>query len=418
MTTQHSFEKFEVGLEFASLAALHMKDAKKTLSGAEPFFLNPEYFTDAATFCGFKEDIYPCLEKTANDILKNKELVELVRLCCYVLFYTDEEIKDWPEPDKFQLSNGGVFYLLVALAMVDKVKDVHRRMSIPGEITRATCREIYGFCGNYIHARGVPGIFPKQLSWFRNYTKGELFRLGRMEYRIKPLKQACCRVFRHKADRTKLVLAEHENKYDSEGLFHSPDSPNTRGVWTAIIEYGENAVTGFPISPEGRACRRKMTLSLSEWEEVLKPGDPVIEMHIPPGGGMSPEKCLDSLKRAFAFFREKNPGMNLPAVCCQASWIFNTQLEKALPESNLAGFMRQLYLYPVASTGKDGLWFVFCEDYEDWNEAPRDTSLQRAMLDIVCSGRKLRSAGMFIFSEELDSYGKAPYRTKWAEMSG
>jgi hypothetical protein len=172
-------------------------------------------------------------------------------------------------------------------------------------------------------------------------------------------------------------------------------------------------ITGFPITPEGKALKQEISLDATKWKPLLKPGDEIIEMHIPSGGGMSPEKCLDSLRQAFDFFHKMYPESILPAVCCQSSWIFNTQLEEAMPESNLAKFMREIYLFPVASKGKDGLWFVFCKEYEDWSQAPRQTSLQKAMLDVVCSGRKLRSAGMFFFENDLEYYGTGHYRKTW-----
>jgi len=84
----------------------------------------------------------------------------------------------------------------------------------------------------------------------------------------------------------------------------------------------------------------------------------------------------------------------------------HTELEARLPDSNLARLMRELYLFPVPSSGEDGLFFIFCRDYEDWKTAPRETRLQRAVLDIIAAGKPLRSGGMLLFRDHLAHFGE------------
>ena len=105
-------------------------------------------------------------------------------------------------------------------------------------------------------------------------------------------------------------------------------------------------------------------LPLAEWEPALQPGDSVLDMDIPAGGGMTPEACRHSLSAARDFFAERFPETKPKAVVC-GSWLFNTQLEEVLgPEANLVKFQRELYLYPVPSSGQDGLWFIFLQAAE------------------------------------------------------
>ncbi len=92
------------------------------------------------------------------------------------------------------------------------------------------------------------------------------------------------------------------------------------------------------------------------------------------------------------------------------SWIFNTQFEDSMPDSNLAKFMRELYLYPAASNGRDGFFFVYAREYDDLSQAPRDTSLQRTLLDIMAE-EQLRTGAMFILIEDLKHFGHQYYRS-------
>ena len=117
----------------------------------------------------------------------------------------------------------------------------------------------------------------------------------------------------------------------------------------------------------------------------------------------------ESLRAAFKFFDTCFPDVRPLAVQCR-SWIFNTQLETHLAGSNLASFMREVYLFPVMSSGDDGLLFIFCRDYDDWTLAPRETRLQRALLDLYCGGTPLRCGGMVFLREDLGRFGEQVYR--------
>ena len=119
----------------------------------------------------------------------------------------------------------------------------------------------------------------------------------------------------------------------------------------------------------------------------------------------------ESLHAAFKFFDKCFPGVHPLALQCH-SWIFNTQLETRLADSNLASFMRELYLFPVMSSGVDGLLFIFCRDYDDWMQAPRETPLQCALLDLYCDGTPLRCGGMVFLREDLARFGEQVYRCR------
>ena len=57
-------------------------------------------------------------------------------------------------------------------------------------------------------------------------------------------------------------------------------------------------------------------------------------------------------------------------------------------------------------------FFIFCRAYEDWQSAPRETRLQRAVLDIIAAGKPLRSGGMLLFRADLAHFGEQHYRRR------
>ena len=88
-------------------------------------------------------------------------------------------------------------------------------------------------------------------------------------------------------------------------------------------------------------------------------------------------------------------------------------MKRLLPESNLAKFMRELYLLPCAGNGNDGLFFLFGQEPDDHKDLPRDNSVRRAILSILDEGRRLRTGGMLFLAEDLDKFGTKHYRNSF-----
>jgi hypothetical protein len=209
-----------------------------------------------------------------------------------------------------------------------------------------------------------------------------------------------------------IAIAGDRIACSADGLVQYADQPPEDAAFITSFVQNETSATGNPISPEGFILDKTVQLPLSEWECVLGLGDFTPGVHIPGGGKMSVEVCRESFKEALEFYEKHFPEKQVKAFVC-GSWIFNTDLERLLPESNLANFMRQLYLFPMLSTGKDGLFFLFGKDHGDVLQYPRDNSVRRAMLSIFDEGKRLRLGGMFYLPEHLDQFGTEYYRTNW-----
>jgi hypothetical protein len=159
--------------------------------------------------------------------------------------------------------------------------------------------------------------------------------------------------------------------------------------------------------------RQPVTLPAAEWQRVLAKGDAILQVHIPAGGGMLPDACNESMRLAVDFFTQQFA--DRPAVAIQtASWIYNPDLEEILPgDANLVRHLRETYLYPIPSGGSDGLWFVFLHEPIDPKTSPRDTSLQRAILDWIEEGNDWRCSGMFVLTSDAVHLGTQHYRRRW-----
>jgi hypothetical protein len=259
---------------------------------------------------------------------------------------------------------------------------------------------------------GGLGVMRRQAYWIRNHLVNDLYRIGRMEYMVRPFWGAA-EAYRHTSGRV-LVLAGDRLKLEADG-FGADLARDDQQTWQASLSEQDGVIEGHPVCPEGWAIRETVRLDGSQWRRVVTKNTPVLEMHIPPGGSMTLEACRQSMADALEFFPRYLPDKPFEAVWIQ-SWIFNPQLEEIMGrDSNLARYQRQLYLFPITSKGPAGLFFIFGEDTVDPATAPRDTRLRRGILEFIEAGNSFRSSGMMFFPEDIDAFGDQPYRRAWPD---
>ncbi|MFH2067863.1 MAG: acyltransferase domain-containing protein [Candidatus Omnitrophota bacterium] len=387
-----------------------------TLPSHRPSFLNPPEVKICREWCGFEAALDPLLENVANRIAGDPYLLRLAWYFYWNIFECAGRF--WKRSPSFQSSlggDGGILYLLVALGLVPRLRNYHQTLGVPENVTRETCQQVRWVCGNYerVH-QGRRGLFIRQLTWLQLYLRGNLFfRLGRFEYWLNFFPGGL-HVFRNRQTDEVVVLADAGSVFTREGFAEPAGQENSPPeCWKSSFVMDAAAVKGYPISPWGKAIRNEISLPLDLWQPALVKGDPVLSLHIPPGGKMGINECGESLNRAVEFFRRNFPEKPPVAITC-SSWMFSPLLEQILPPaSNLVLFERELYLYSCASTELSWLWFVFLQEKLDFKTAPRETSLQRAILGFLEAGHTWRNGNMFFLIDDLKHFGKQYYRSKW-----
>lgn len=122
---------------------------------------------------------------------------------------------------------------------------------------------------------------------------------------------------------------------------------------------------------------------------LLKRGDAwALSTHIPETGPLTPEAVDDSFDQAATFFARHFPDYPATTFHC-GSWLLDPQLvEELKPESNVVRFQQRWTLEgePQRADG-DAIYFVFRKRGQpDLSMLPRETSLQRAILDKLAAG--------------------------------
>ena len=139
------------------------------------------------------------------------------------------------------------------------------------------------------------------------------------------------------------------------------------------------------------------------YKNALKRGDRVYSCHIPSSGALREEEVLESLKRAYNFYRAELKNGILPVVC--HSWLLYQPLEEVFAESpNILKF-RQLFdvLQNDADEKNGDFWRVFYQNYsaENLQSIVAETKLQKRLKAYLLDGKNLGAGwGILLFDGE------------------
>jgi GNAT-like C-terminal domain/N-acyltransferase N-terminal domain len=121
---------------------------------------------------------------------------------------------------------------------------------------------------------------------------------------------------------------------------------------------------------------------------AFREGDWVLALHIPESGPLRPDLVDESLAFASRFFAEHFPDKPVTVATCH-SWMLDPYLVERMPvETNVGSFIRRFTpLGQPKNAPAEALYFVFrTRNLERVRELPRDTSLQRAVLERIDRG--------------------------------
>ena len=414
MNLQTVLHRLDEPASHSAAVAAFWETSLATCAAKELFFLLPDFIDENAAYGGLAPDKLPFLRRTAAEVAGD-EFLSVLAWHAYrrLVFHPESDgFTDWPSLAARLGGQSAAFFLLIALAAVPRIRRKHAELGVEETVTRDTCQVIAGQSLNFKPTFAGQCGMPRQvLEWLRHHITGRLFRLGRMEWLMRPF-QGGVHVYRHRNDGRVAALAEGGMRITPQGFAHWREEPEPEGCWTTAVAFTPTAVTGHPVDPaSGTVLSHTITLDLDGWEHRMSGGMPCLDLHIPNGGGMTPAACRDSFLAAPPFFRRVFPQHAFHGFAC-VSWILNPALADILPaESNLARFLRQLYLFPFASKPTDGFFYVFGEDKMPPPSLRGETTLQRAILKHIRAGNRWRAGGMFYLFDDLPRFGEEPYAT-------
>ncbi len=139
----------------------------------------------------------------------------------------------------------------------------------------------------------------------------------------------------------------------------------------------------------------RLALSQDELDEAgleASPGTIVVETHIPETGPLDPAAADASFTSAQPFFAAHFPELGTIRYATCDSWLLDPQLADIVPGSNIVCFGARYCLFREArESDQPALDFVFRAPTTLRDRLPRDTRLQRGLLDHLAAGRHVEA---------------------------
>lgn len=344
--------------------------AQETFPIGDVPFLTDEYLDEISTNLQLSENNRRTIAKAMRRVRGDEQLRGLFWLWHHILFCdsapSGEDIAHWPVPYR-----SAAFPAVVLLSGFPTLKKMYEERNVPDDVAQDTLFAVNECMDLYKETTGENGLGTMYMNWLLHHFRGQLYKLGRLEFEMRPLGNDV-RVFRHRKNgRLTTFLAEH-------------------------IEEKSGRMTGTSVSKNGCVGERPISIDLSMWELKLQPGDSVLSVHIPRRGKLHPKLCDDAFERARSFFATCFPEERFRAFYC-GSWMMDPKLRMLLDDqSNLIQFQRRFQLFPLAGSDDSVYRFVFQCSKREAALLPERTSLQKKLKKFMASGGRIDSKGGYI----------------------
>jgi hypothetical protein len=362
---------------------------------------NPDYIDAIAERYQILESQRALYKEAALSVATQEPLARLLALLCAVL--TDKEHRE-DDLGQFALAfsteekpNVGRNMLpgLALLSQMPECYDTLCSRGLPEEYILQTMRQPEGTVGVFqqLHG-GAPGFH--LLHWFQRLIRGGLFRVGRLQIEPCAVFNGRAQVFQNK--KGELIALGHERPTHASGIaLGSAGAETAEGSWEANVEETELYWEGYPYDDRGLVLQELVRLEKGEWEKVLERNDPVVALHIPADGPLTPEAVQDSLQKIREFMRTYFSECPYKAFTCN-SWLVNPEVTLMLGEdSNIGKFCRLFHPLTKKAPGTSVFSFVYHKNGPvPPEELPEGTRLERALKAYYQSGKILYEMYGFI----------------------
>jgi len=218
----------------------------------------------------------------------------------------------------------------------------HRLEHIPADYSRESVKYFAMYGDNFTNAYNDLSVY----TWMRQELDPDLcyIEIGRFGF-INKKRDFCAIVFRHENGGF-ASFAVPGLYINPQGLSVSKEDREKEGGCVTSFRAENGYFTGNRIDERGRVSLTTESISASGYRLYLYKDTPALNMHIPSGGGMTPEKSIESWRAARKFYRERL-GEKCPAFIACSSWICSPVMEEILPpDANLVKFVKSVPRLP------------------------------------------------------------------------
>lgn len=369
------------------------------------FFLEHEYIQHVNTY---EKCLSHCLEQTKCAAAKLRSQVSLAIYALFLYRAMEQRTLFLEHLDSFEFPNGDadeqrLLPFLVLLPVIPSLYAKLKKRNVPDDIISATLRQFEDCVYLTQERTGRFGFFKRYFDHMQLYVDEKVLNIGRLRFEM---------VEKYESN----VLILKKNNHDVAVLFDGATINNCGMLWgtpplnsdqspiTAVVNETDATFQGFCSGKAGNCKPHVQEYPKNTWKPALKKGDAVLSLHIPNKGALSKEACEESYRRAQAVFKACYPEFEFKAFHCH-SWMLDPQLQRFLPNhSNILAFQRQFTVYAGQTEGQDVFNFVFKLKFNEYQDMPEDTSLQRALKQHYLAGNYIYEyEGIFFTDEENEN---------------
>ena len=369
-------------------------------------YATPEAYDEIQQKYGILTEYIDVYKNAAREVAKSEPLSLFLALLCKVLADRENAPREMGfEMPKYEGECCLAVDMLPALAMASTLDYSYAKMKargIPDEIAFKTLQMPTNSIRRYMERyNGHYGF--DLMAWFQLSIDCKLYRLGRLEIEVEHKFNAGATVFRN-AEGKVIILAHNKLLHKTGNPLGTVGFEDEEGSWTAVVTEDEKGWTGYPYAETGYVRSTPVTLLKSEWKMVMQDGDNVIGLHIPTGGGMTPEAVDDTIRQGIDFVKKYYPDYDYKAFHCH-SWLCDPQLSEVLGEdSNIAKFAGRFYKIAFKSDGKGVFYHAFAknrDEVKDVSQLPETTSLWRKLKKHYMSGKCIYEVQGIFFANDM-----------------
>lgn len=349
------------------------------------FLADPAYYESMHEKFGCFDIYMDAYKQAAIQVASDEMLGRFLTLLVMALRKEEtrqEDIKNFerlqPPSDKPRLGYDMVTGLALCAQLNDAV-EVFEKKAYPHEVICGVLRMAVNGVSNYERTHNGEWGFDL-LDWAQRYVEGRLFPIERLEIELNSNFAGKAIVFQNEEGDT-IALAKdivlHRQGMALGSLYYEDEKDS----WVADVTETEEEYIGYPYKENGFVSTEQIVLEKDKWNIILQTGDPVVRLHIPRDGKLTPESVDTTLEKTKEFLKSYHSDYQYKAFACK-SWLIDPQLKKLLNEkSNIVHFCNRFQAVTMKSGGEGVLYFVFSKQKEDCvlTDLPENTSLERIL---------------------------------------
>lgn len=347
-------------------------------------------------FSLFEEENYKVLKAGFIDFLKNEKLCKWATLVCEVLRQAkdQEALYQTPMPPVDDTEASAVFPLIPLLPFVEDAIKKYESIGFSHDDALMELRSLNVCMEGSRIILDKRGFASRYFGWCSIYIFATIFRYGVLNFQIIDFYDSIILLKNKKSAKIVTVMTDGVSHRSGHSLESAGLSDDAEGSYSADFSENETEYIGR-VAKYGYAAKELTTFKKSEWEKIFEKGEKAVYVHIPRGVDLSVESVKQTVREGMKIVRERY-GKNIKFAFCR-SWLLSPNISQCLgAESKIISFGNTFDRYPIKSSGKELMSFLFGKVYDDYNELPEDTSLQRKVKQIYLNGGYIYSGAGII----------------------